>query len=104
VTILAERPLSDASATGLVWVFDDGPGVPEDKQANLFEPFFTTEGRGTGLGLYMAREFCVLNRAELAYAVRRGIDKERRGFRITFGDATQHQEQATSPLPSQEHR
>jgi len=37
-------------------VEDDGPGVPEDAQAHLFEPFFTTRAQGTGLGLAVARQ------------------------------------------------
>ena len=38
-------------------VKDDGPGVPHANQARLFTPFFTTKGpgRGTGLGLTIAR-------------------------------------------------
>jgi len=34
---------------------------------NVFEPFFTTESRGTGLGLYLVREFCTANGAGLRY-------------------------------------
>ncbi|TAK84042.1 MAG: PAS domain-containing protein [Betaproteobacteria bacterium] len=48
-------------------VIDNGPGVPASNQGQLFEPFFTTEAKGTGLGLYLARELCAANRAVLEY-------------------------------------
>jgi two-component system, NtrC family, sensor histidine kinase PilS len=48
-------------------VIDDGPGVDEAHQGQLFEPFFTTDSKGTGLGLYLARELCSANRAVLEY-------------------------------------
>ncbi|MGH8690951.1 MAG: sensor histidine kinase, partial [Burkholderiales bacterium] len=48
-------------------VIDNGPGVPQAIQGQLFEPFFTTEAQGTGLGLYLARELCAANRATLEY-------------------------------------
>jgi two-component system sensor histidine kinase PilS (NtrC family) len=48
-------------------VIDNGPGVPDGIQGQLFEPFFTTDSKGTGLGLYLARELCAANRAALEY-------------------------------------
>ena len=48
-------------------VIDDGPGVTAASQGQLFEPFFTTDSKGTGLGLYLARELCAANRALLEY-------------------------------------
>lgn len=48
-----------------VHVRDDGPGVDEKALANLFEPFFTTHPKGTGLGLYIARELAEANDATL---------------------------------------
>jgi signal transduction histidine kinase len=30
---------------------DNGPGIPEEKRENIFEPFFSTKDGGTGLGL-----------------------------------------------------
>jgi len=64
-------------------VIDEGPGVPRAIQGQLFEPFFTTESKGTGLGLYLARELCAANRAVLEY-----VD-DRRGahFRILCREA-----------------
>jgi two-component system sensor histidine kinase PilS (NtrC family) len=46
---------------------DDGPGLSPQHQGKLFEPFFTTDAQGTGLGLFLARELAAANNAELAY-------------------------------------
>ena len=46
-------------------VIDDGNGVDEAHREQIFEPFFTTHSRGTGLGLYIARELCEANGAHL---------------------------------------
>jgi len=46
-------------------VIDDGEGIAPSLQAQLFEPFFTTHSSGTGLGLYIARELCEANGAQL---------------------------------------
>ncbi len=53
-----ERPYID--------VIDTGPGIPPEDEANLFEPFYTTHTKGTGLGLYIARELCEANQATLS--------------------------------------
>ena len=47
----------------------------------MFEPFFTTDKGGTGLGLYLARELCEANQAHLSL-----VEDDRPGccFRITF--------------------
>jgi len=63
-------------------ILDNGPGIDADKTGNLFEPFFTTSAKGTGLGLYIARELCEANRARLAYIPAR--ENERGFFQITF--------------------
>ena len=53
-------------------VIDRGPGIPETVAAQLFRPFFTTSGHGTGLGLYIARELCRANQATLEYVAMPG--------------------------------
>jgi len=48
------RPdLPAGTAGGLLYVADEGPGVPEDERERIFDPFYTTKdpGKGTGLGL-----------------------------------------------------
>jgi two-component system sensor histidine kinase PilS (NtrC family) len=70
----------DPMALPCVDVIDDGPGVPEDERSHLFEPFFTTESQGTGLGLYLSREICEANQARLDYIPR----EQGACFRITF--------------------
>ena len=49
----------------VVSVEDNGPGIPENQIGNIFEPFFTTRRQGSGLGLYVARQLCEANQAEL---------------------------------------
>lgn len=51
VTITVEA--SDGMAS--VSVTDTGPGIPAETLANIFRPFFTTKGHGTGLGLSLAK-------------------------------------------------
>jgi two-component system sensor histidine kinase PilS (NtrC family) len=51
-------------------VQDDGPGITPEVRAHLFEPFYTTSSKGTGLGLYLARELCLNNDATLDYEYR----------------------------------
>jgi PAS domain S-box-containing protein len=36
-------------------VSDDGPGIKSDALAKLFQPFFTTKAKGTGLGLWLSQ-------------------------------------------------
>jgi len=58
----------------VVRVMDDGPGIPEEHRARIFDPFFTTKpvGRGTGLGLDIARRFAHLNDGDLDFSSQPG--------------------------------
>ena len=55
------------SRTARIEIKDDGPGVAPTARPHLFEPFFTTESSGTGLGLYIARELSEANGANIQY-------------------------------------
>ncbi len=64
-------------------VLDCGLGVDAATADQIFEPFFTARSGGTGLGLYISRELCELNRAALIYLDRPGGGSI---FRIVFTD------------------
>ena len=70
------------SGTGYLEVLDRGPGVSAEIAEHIFEPFYTSDPRGTGLGLFIARELCECNRARLSYLPRPGGGS---CFRIEFG-------------------
>ncbi len=48
-------------------VIDFGDGVAKRDISQLFKPFFSTEIKGTGLGLYLSHTFCEANDAKLSY-------------------------------------
>ena len=64
-------------------ILDCGLGVDAATADKIFEPFFTARSGGTGLGLYISRELCELNRATLVYLDRPGGGSI---FRIVFAD------------------
>ena len=46
-------------------VSDDGPGIPEEIQARLFDAFFTTRPQGTGLGLSVVKAVVAAHHGEV---------------------------------------
>ena len=48
-----------------VQVIDEGPGIPLEHMDRVFEPFFSTRSRGTGLGLPIARRLAVAHGGSL---------------------------------------
>jgi two-component system sensor histidine kinase HydH len=49
----------------LIAVRDTGPGIPADKIAHIFEPYFTTKPDGNGLGLWIAQQIVTAHRGEI---------------------------------------
>lgn len=66
-----------------VEVLDHGLGIDTAAADKIFEPFYTERTGGTGLGLYISRELCELNRATLLFLDRPGGGSI---FRIVFAD------------------
>lgn len=73
-----------ADKTPCIEVIDNGPGIEPAQLCHLFEPFYTTSSKGTGLGLYICKELAELNRAKLGYHVG---DNQRSCFRLYLADA-----------------
>ncbi|KOR29756.1 hypothetical protein TI03_01490 [Achromatium sp. WMS1] len=48
-------------------IIDNGPGIASENMRQIFEPFFTTAAKGTGLGLYIAKELCEINKIGIEY-------------------------------------
>jgi two-component system sensor histidine kinase PilS (NtrC family) len=70
------------SARPFLEVADRGSGVPPEHFERIFEPFYSG-GRGTGLGLFLARELAQSNGGTLLYEPRAGGGSV---FRLVFAD------------------
>ena len=55
-----------------VEVRDDGPGIPPEQAARLFQPYFTTKKHGTGLGLFVTRQLVADHGGDVAFDSTRG--------------------------------
>jgi signal transduction histidine kinase len=49
-------------------VADNGPGIPEADRERVFQPFFTTRSRGTGLGLSLVQKIVVTHNGRVVAA------------------------------------
>jgi two-component system sensor histidine kinase PilS (NtrC family) len=68
-------------------VWSDGAPLDASVQRHLFEPFFSSESRSSGLGLYICRELCQRHGATLAYTRARAPDgsgRDGNAFTVTF--------------------
>jgi two-component system sensor histidine kinase PilS (NtrC family) len=68
-------------------ITDQGPGIDKQELNYLFEPFHTTSANGTGLGLYLVKELCVANHAEVRY---QSEPSGGAGFEILFAPDFSH--------------
>jgi two-component system, NtrC family, sensor histidine kinase PilS len=57
----------DSDGRPVLDVIDWGTGIPPAIVDNIFDPFFTTTPKGTGLGLYIAKELCEGNGASIDF-------------------------------------
>lgn len=65
-------------------VLSDGPPIPPEVERHLFEPFFSTRSRGSGLGLYICRELCERHGASIEYRPRPAAERLRNEFVVNM--------------------
>jgi two-component system sensor histidine kinase PilS (NtrC family) len=63
-------------------VASDGAVIAPDVEPHLFEPFFSTRSRGTGLGLYICRELCTRYGASIDFRPRGPGARHRNVFQV----------------------
>ena len=66
-----------AGGHGILDVWSDGPPLEQSVERHLFEPFFSSESRSSGLGLYICRELCEGHGATIIY--QRANSSQQRG-------------------------
>ena len=91
------RAEAAAGAQARLSVASDGDPIPPDIEPYLFEPFFSTRSRGTGLGLYICRELCERYGGSIDYWQHAEDRPHRNEFVVTAKVAA-----ATMPTPSQD--
>ncbi len=85
--ILLHLGAADAHRAQLTVASDSAP-IAHEVERHLFEPFFSTRSRGTGLGLYICRELCERNRGSIEYRARPGAARLRNEFRVLMPRGT----------------
>ena len=60
---IVTQKISASEAT--VKVSDDGPGVPPERRQEIFKPYFTTNQKGTGLGLAVVQQIVLAHGWEI---------------------------------------
>ncbi len=78
------RLASDGEAGAVLSVASDGAPIPPEVERHLFEPFFSTRSRGTGLGLYICKELCERYGASIDYRPGAAQDPHRNVFVVSM--------------------
>ena len=63
--VVSTRAAPSGQAVLSIW--SDGDQMDQSVERNLFEPFFSSESRSSGLGLYICRELCEGHGATITY-------------------------------------
>lgn len=70
VSICIEGGYTEEEKRPYIDIVDNGPGIATDIQEQIFDPFYTTNADGIGLGLYITKEVIESNRAKIHLIVK----------------------------------
>jgi two-component system nitrogen regulation sensor histidine kinase NtrY len=66
------RFFKDQEGTTAIQVEDNGPGITQEVQEQIFTPFFTTKKEGSGIGLSLSRQIVHLHKGSLSVVSKPG--------------------------------
>ncbi|MFO1286742.1 MAG: ATP-binding protein [Rubrivivax sp.] len=95
--VLVRLAALDKATVGLS-VLSDGPVIAPEVERFLFEPFYSTRSRGSGLGLYICRELCERYGASIEYRQRAASERARNEFVVTMRRAELTEAATVLPL------
>ena len=89
---LAVNTRLTGSGQAVLQVWSDSDPLEKSVERHLFEPFFSSQSRSTGLGLYICRELCQRHGAAISYQrMQHRIDSQNisgNAFTVAFRQAT----------------
>lgn len=94
------RTQLSAKGDAQLQVWSAGPMLEQTVQRHLFEPFFSSQSRSSGLGLYICRELCERHGASISHERGRRQHGDRLVEGNTFSVAFSAAEIAGTPLPA----
>ena len=95
--VLLRLGLRDDHAV-VLQVQSSGAPIAAEVERHLFEPFFSTRSRGSGLGLYICRELCERYGANIEYRARPAAEQRRNEFAVTMRPGPLAASDAVLPL------
>jgi two-component system sensor histidine kinase PilS (NtrC family) len=88
IQVRADVPLQEPMQAVCLRVWSDGGPLEPSVEQHLFEPFFSSESRSSGLGLYICRELCQSHGANIAYdratRLMQGVATDGNEFSVSF--------------------
>ena len=67
LVVKRSSPLEEKSGSFQISITDNGGGIPEEIQENIFIPFYTTKSSGSGVGLSLVKQIVQAHKGEIGF-------------------------------------